>query len=248
MGLRVVSYDLNPNFQFGKAGWNALKDEVEDSADLIFYHPSYHDMIKYSGNVWGRNTNPHPNDLSRCENYQDFIEKLNFIIKKLYHGLRRNGRLAVLVGDYRKNEEFYSIQNDMMKIGKFESFIVKGQYNCNSDTRTYRVPFIPIVTEYMLLFQKSDCFIVPVTTTSTVYEDIREKDDAAVTWRTLVRNTIESKGGKCHLKDLYIALRNHPKARNNSNYAARVRATLYENPNDYENLGDGYYRLKYMAS
>lgn len=247
MGIDVVSYDLNPKFKHGKANWNALKDEVEDSADLIFFHPPYHDMIVYSGRVWGKDTKPHPDDLSRCVNYNDYIEKLNFVIRKLYHGLRKNGRLAVLVGDYRKKGEFYSIQNDMIKIGKYESFIVKGQYNCKSDNKRYRSPFIPIVTEYLLLFQKEDCFIVPVTTTKTVLEDIRKKDDPTVTWRTLVRSTIESMGGKCHLRDLYIALRNHPKARKNTNYAARIRATLYENPNDYVRLGNGYFQLKYMA-
>lgn len=247
LGVNVVSYDLNPYYKYGKAGWNALKDEVEVSADLIFFHPPYHDMIVYSGNVWGKNTRPHPDDLSRCVNYNDYIEKLNFIIKKLYHALRRNGRLAVLVGDYRKNGKFYSIQNDMIKIGRYESFIVKGQYNCKSDNKRYRSPFIPIVTEYLLLFQKEDCFIVPVTIKKTVLEDIRKKDDPTVTWRTLVRSTIESMGGKCHLRDLYIALRNHPKARKNTNYAARIRATLYENPNDYVRLGNGYFQLKYMA-
>lgn len=247
LGINVISYDLNPDYKHGKGGWNALKDDVEDSADLVFLHPPYHNMVVYSGNVWGKGK-PHPDDLSRCENYKDFIEKLNFVIKKLYHALRKDGRLAVLVGDYRKNGEFYSIQNDMIKIGKYESFIVKGQYNCSSDSRTYSKPFIPIVTEYLLLFQKSDCFIVPVTTTVTITEDIRDKDDRAVTWLTLVRNVMEAKGGKCHLRDLYIALRNHPKAKNNQNYAARVRATLYEHPQDFVSLGNGYYQLSYMTA
>ena len=65
--------------------------------------------------------------------------------------LRKDGRLAILVGDIRSKGEFHSMQHDMMKIGDFESFIVKGQFNCVSDSRTYKKPFIPIVTEYMLV-------------------------------------------------------------------------------------------------
>ena len=58
-------------------------------------------MIAYSGNMWGK---PHPDDLSRCENYADFTEKLNHVIKKLYMALRNDGRLAILVGDIRLNK------------------------------------------------------------------------------------------------------------------------------------------------
>ena len=38
-------------------------------------------MIAYSGNMCGK---PHPDDLSRCGSYREFIEKLNFVLKKLY--------------------------------------------------------------------------------------------------------------------------------------------------------------------
>ena len=129
MGIQSVLYDLNPNAPYGKGGWNALRNDVENSADVIFFHPPYHSIIPYSGNMWG---DPHPDDLSRCSNYKEFIEKLNFVLKKLYVSLRKDGRLAVLVGDMRIGGKFYSMQSDMMKIGAFESFIVKGQFNCGA--------------------------------------------------------------------------------------------------------------------
>ena len=129
LGVRSVLYDLNPQPAFGRGGWNALKDDIDESGDLIFWHPPYHDIVRYSGNMWG---NPHPDDLSRCANYKEFIDKVNFVMKKLFMALRKDGRLAVLVGDIRSQGKFYSIQNDMMKIGDFESFIVKGQFNCGA--------------------------------------------------------------------------------------------------------------------
>ena len=91
--------------------------------------------------MWG---SPHPDDLSRCENYQDFLEKLNYCIRKFFFALRKDGRLAVLVGDIRKDGHFYSMQNDLMRMGDFESFLVKGQFNCVSDNRRYKKPFIPV--------------------------------------------------------------------------------------------------------
>ena len=78
--ISSVLYDLNPHPPKGIGNWNALKDEVDQSADLIFFHPPYHDIIRYSGNMWGR---PHEDDLSRCENYEDYIEKLNYGCKLL---------------------------------------------------------------------------------------------------------------------------------------------------------------------
>ena len=64
---------------------------MEDSADLVFFHPPYHNIIQYSGNMWGK---PHPDDLSRCEDYNDFLEKLNLCIRKLYMALRKDGQTA----------------------------------------------------------------------------------------------------------------------------------------------------------
>ena len=135
--VRSLLYDLNPAPAFGRGNWNALRDDVEDSADLIFFHPPYHTMIAYSGNVWGNA--PHPDDLSRCASYEEFLDKLNYCIRKFFLALRKDGRLAVLVGDIRMNGRFYSMQNDLMRMGDFESFLVKGQFNCTSDTRRYQL-------------------------------------------------------------------------------------------------------------
>ena len=195
-GVRSILYDLNPAPTHGKGGWNALKDDVEDSADLVFFHESacalispYHNIIQYSGNMWGK---PHPDDLSRCKNYDDFLEKLNLCIRKLYMALRKDGRLAVLEGDIRMQGRFYSIQNDMMRMGDFESFLVKGQFNCVSDKRRYQKPFIPIVTEYLLLLHKKDALLVPFHFAKDSTFSVADTDLTALTWHHLIRMTLES--------------------------------------------------------
>lgn len=245
MGIRSVLYDLNPSPAKGKGGWNALRDEIDDSGDLIFWHPPYHTMIQYSGNVWG---DPHPDDLSRCANYKEFIDKLNFVMKKLYMALRKDGRLAVLVGDMRLNGKFYSMQDDMMKIGEYESFIVKGQFNCVSDTKRYAKPFIPITTEYLLLFHKQDVFVVPFSKTLSSSFDVRTKDDISLTWHHLIRMTIESLGGTATLSVLYEKLSEHPKAKGNQHYKERIRATIYEHPDQYLSDSSGEIRLSYKVA
>jgi hypothetical protein len=244
-GIRSVLYDLNPAPAAGRGAWNALKDEVDESADLIFLHPPYSNIIQYSGHMWGK---PHQDDLSRCENYDDFIEKLNHVIKKLYMALRKDGRLAILVGDIRKDGRFHSIQHDMLKVGAFESFIVKSQFNCVSDNRTYKKPFIPIVTESLLVFHKQDVFMIPFSIRRAGGFDVSKRDAKELTWHHLIRMTLESVGGQAKLSDLYDLLKNHPKAQRNTHFKERIRATVYEHPQQYHSCGNGCYRLSYAVA
>jgi len=245
IGISSIMYDLNPEPAVGKGGWNALRDDVEDDADLILLHPPYHDIIPYSGSMWG--AAPHPDDLSHCKSYREFIEKLNYVIKKLYLALRRNGRLAILVGDIRRNGQFYSIQHDIMTVGALEAFVVKGQYNCKSDSRIYRKPFIPIVTEYLLLFKKEGELIVSFSRRVSGSFNMMMKDNNAVTWNHLVRNVMESMGGTAKADDLYTALAGHPKAQGQKHYRDRIRAVIQEHPDTYQQIDRGVYALKYAA-
>ena len=245
LGMPRDPYQLHLNRACRKGISHSLRDEIKDSGYLIFFHPPYHSIIKYSGNMWG---SPHPDDLSRCNSYNEFIEKLNFVIKKLYMALRKDGRLAVLVGDIRSQGKFYSMQNDMMKIGKYESFIVKAQFNCDSDSKRYAKPFIPVVTEYLLLFQKEEVFVIPFSKTLSSKFDVRKKDDVTLTWHHLVRMTLESVGGKAKLSDLYSLLEDHPKAKNNEHFRERIRATIYEHKDQYISSSNGEYSLRYKVA
>ena len=242
LGTRSILYDLNPTPASGRGGWNALRDEVNDSADLIFLHPPYHNIIRYSGNMWGK---PHPDDLSRCENYRDFMDKLNHVIKKLFLALRKDGRLAILVGDIRSQGSFYSMQRDLMGIGKLEATITKAQFNCVSDNRTYKKPFIPIVTEYLLMYHKPDALIFDFTAKRLGHFNIMLQDAEILTWHHLIRMTMEHLGGKAKCSDLYTILADHPKAQSNEHYKDRIRATIYEHKDQYISHGDGWYSLAY---
>lgn len=195
--------------------------------------------------MWG---SPHPDDLSRCENYGEFMEKLNFVVKKLFLALRKDGRLAILVGDIRSNGKFHSMQRDLMRLGELEAFIVKSQFNCVSDNRTYRKPFIPVVTEYVLLYHKENALVFPIEWTRTAEVDLRTSDSTALTWNHLIRMTIEELGGKAKLSDLGDLLEKHPKAQANPHFRERIRATVYEHKGQYVSHGDGWYELNYKVA
>jgi hypothetical protein len=228
-----VHLDLNPAF----GGWNALADDIPEGGDFVFLHPPYHNIIKYSGEVWGE---PHPDDLSRCADYQDFLKKLNLVFQKVYTSIRHGGRYAVLIGDVRSKGEYYSIQRDMAWIGKLESHIIKAQHNCLSDRKTYSGKFIPIVHEHLLVFRKNDIWIVPVSITKTIEQDLRQTEK--ITWRDLVQAAMEQLGGKASLNDLYNIIGKTKKAANNPHWKEKVRQVLQLHK-EFISVGQGCWEI-----
>ena len=136
----------------------------------------------------------------------------------------------------------------MMTIGTLVSWIVKGQYNCRSSSRTYSSkPFIPIVTEHLLLFKKEEWLLVPFSYRVSGTCDLESNDSAALTWFHLVRGIMEKNGGTMSLKNLYEHLEQHPKAKKNQYYKERIRACIYEHRSQFQTDGKGTYRLAYAV-
>ncbi len=146
------------------------------------------------------------------------------------------------------SERLTPLRGGTHKIGTPESFIVKGQYSCTSDSRRYSKPFIPIVTEYMVIFHKDNPLIIPFSWTRTGECDITKRDCQTLTWYHLIRSVMEQLGGTAELSQLYQMLENHPKARANAHYKERIRATLYEHKDTYIQTGNGQYRLNYTVA
>ena len=141
-----TSIHLDLNDRFGN--FNLLTHEIPQGADLAFSHPPYWDIIQYSGknNVWGEK--PHKDDLSHIHNYDEFIEKLNIINRKIFDSLAPGGRHAILIGDVRKRGKYYSIIKDMEWFGELEAHLIKVQHNTRSRNKRYaNYNFIPIAHE-----------------------------------------------------------------------------------------------------
>ena len=140
-------------------GFNLLKDSLSariggKRADYVLIHPPYHSVIKYSGagNQWGNEI--HPDDLSHCPTYEDFLSKLVISLRNIYDSLSAKGTYSVLIGDLRRNGEYISIQSDLLQLapGKLDGIIIKAQHNCFSDRKNYSNPksFIPSRTSSCL--------------------------------------------------------------------------------------------------
>ena len=119
--------------------------------DLVWYHPPYWDIIRYSDK---------PSDLSNCITLEDFELKLNQSVERLFQAVKPGGIIAILVGDKRKDGRYYPLFRTLLmnsKIGQLRAVIIKVQYHCRSDSVPYHTwnPFlIPIRHEYCLVFQK----------------------------------------------------------------------------------------------
>src|SRR5512141_2480380 len=108
------------------SGFNAITDEIPNLADLVWLHPPYHSMIVYSGQIWG---SAHPDDLSRCPDYETFIKHLDLVSYNAYQALRPGGHLAVLVGDLKRKGVLFPIQRDMRWFGEPLNIVIKVQHN-----------------------------------------------------------------------------------------------------------------------
>jgi hypothetical protein len=213
-----VHLDLNP----ACGGWNALTDEVPEGTEFTFLHPPYHSIIAYSGAVWG--DKPHPDDLSRCGSYDEFLAKLDTVHAKVFSALRRGGRMAVLVGDVRRDGEFFSLQHDLAWFGTPEAMIIKLQQNTASSRRSYPGRFVAIEHETVLVFRKADWWIVPVRKAALREYDLRQSQRP--TWRDLVQAALGDLGGEASLAQLYYALAGTERAARNPHWREKVRQVL----------------------
>jgi len=149
---KYLRQDINYEGRDLNKGWDILSSPLpEKQFDLVWYHPPYWDIIHYSDN---------PKDLSSCRTLEDFEFKLNQSVEKLVQAVKHGGILAILIGDKRKEGNYYALFRTLLlnrNIGQLKAIIIKVQHNCSSDRVFYglRNPFmIPIKHEYCLVFQK----------------------------------------------------------------------------------------------
>jgi hypothetical protein len=133
-----------------KKGFNAVTDRINGKYDLIIAHFPYFNIIRYS---------QAQDDLSNSPDYNSFLNKVRAVMGNMHEALTNEGTVAVVIGDVRKNGEYFPIFNDIinMKIGVLRSVIIKKQNNCRSTgTHYFRSKYlIPIAHEYVLLFSKN---------------------------------------------------------------------------------------------
>lgn len=97
------SAQVEENFELASKKFNS------PSVQFVLMHPPYMDIVKFTEN---------PNDLSQCDNINEFIKKFKIICENSLKYLEKNRYFAIVIGDVYKNSEviplgFYCM--DMIK-------------------------------------------------------------------------------------------------------------------------------------
>lgn len=143
MGIEYTGLDLT-------SGFDLTLDEIPDKDyDMIFLHPPYYKMIKYSDDE---------RDLSNIKDYTEFINVLRHCMLKCFRALRDGGLLVLQIGDYRKAGKYYFMIGDLNFLPKYrKGVLIKRQHNVRSSGYFYgSKKFIPIKHEYIGIWQRKD--------------------------------------------------------------------------------------------
>lgn len=141
-----------------REGFDLTRQELPGRFDFLWLHPPYWNIVRYSDQA---------NDLSACGSYEQFRELLMLCLTRCYDALEPGGRLAVLIGDVRRNGQYTALIRDVLNFphGELRSIIIKVQHNCTSDRKAYgKLEDVPIKHEYCVVFKKTVSELVPIST------------------------------------------------------------------------------------
>lgn len=241
MGIEVHGLDLH-------SGFNILRDSILTAvgkhADLTISHPPYGAMVVYSGEVWGT---PHPDDLSRCADDQDFHEKLHIALLNQREATKPGGYYGTIIGDWRRQGRYTSYQAECiarMPADELTAVLIKQQHNTMSDIRRYSSMKLPrIMHEYILLWAKPKVITSYLRDLAVMAQ--QQFARVASTWKSLVRMVLISLGGKADLKSIYdrVAIHAPERLAANPNWQAKVRQTLNQNHSLFAPLDRGVWKL-----
>ena len=233
MGIEYVGLDLYKGQDFTK---DSILTQLPRPADICFTHPPYHDMIAYSGSVYGKEILT--GDTSHCRNVEEFISKSQVMLMNQREATKEGGIYCTLIGDQRGGSlgkgNFRSYQSDfiqMMPKEELLSVAIKLQHNCMSDTRVYNGSFIPIMHEYLLIWKKraKSLFAISFDIASELQSRV------ATNWRNAIR-IVMMKLQKADLNTIYYEIEKVASnlIANNPNYKAKIRQQLQKHYNNVE--------------
>ena len=244
-GIHSRTYDLH-------SGFDLLRHDIPERPEAIFWHPPYHDIIKYSDVMYSASDvkqkygyDPRQTDLSRIPSWDGFVKAMNYCMMKQFCSLQKGGRMAVLVGDIKKNRKLYSMLFELIKPGILENVIIKAQHNCFSDNSEYSGKFIPIVHEYLLLLRKDAPLVYPLMISYKIEGDIRDMPGAA--WRDIVADALDATNGEQQLETIYSMVEKYKRAQSQRYWKEKVRQTLQLNPELFVNTRRGFWAAKKTA-
>lgn len=245
MGIASKTYDLH-------SGFDMMHCDIPDRSEFTFWHPPYWSIVTYSDVMYSASEvekrygyDPRKTDLSRITAWDDFVKALNYCMMKQFSALEAGGRMAVLVGDIKKQGHLYSMIFELIKPGLLENVVIKMQHNCMSDSTQYSGKFIPIMHEYLLLLKKQSPLVYPMLMTQSVTLDVRDMPGAP--WKDIVADVLEKCGGKAALSDIYETVQPYKRAKSSQYWKEKVRQTLQYHPTLFTSSERGVWRLNKAA-
>jgi hypothetical protein len=217
MGVRFKGTDLSQ-------GFNLLTDDfrtfLDEDAHLVWWHPPYWDMIRYSGNQWGQ---PNKWDMSRMELNQ-FVEALELSVMNIHDACERGGHYGILMGNLRRAGNYYNLSSLVERIapGKLVDEIIKIQHNCVSDHRDYSGRLIRIAHEKLLVFRRDE----GASLIFLMEAQRRAANMVAITWKAAVRRVLHGK--TLNLDEIYNQMKPFASQRKNNHWQAKVRQVLQD--------------------
>ncbi len=218
-------------------GFNILEDAIPacsdgTSPDLVMFHLPYFDMIQYSGRVWGEQ--PHPADLSAAPSMDDFIRMANEAQYNAYSHVKGGGHVAILIGSIRRQGVLYPLHRMINLYGDLDVDGVKVQFNTTGARTPHQAKNVAfLVTEWVMVMEKSKSWIVPIRVAKPV-EEVDQRRSQRQTWRSIVLTALESCGGTASLQTIYEVIAHHARASqaaiNGTDWHATVRRELQEGP------------------
>lgn len=215
------------------SGFNILKSEFPGMADLVFCHDPYHDIIPYSGNMWG--VAPHPEDLSRCPDYETFIKKMDVAHYNAYQALCPGGHLVILVGDVKRKGVLYPLQRDYRWYGEPRQMLIKLQHNTKFGNHAYSNFNDPrILHEYVIVTQKPKQFASAwvVTVRRAEQTGVDQRTVTGQTWQGIVWTALIENGNRATLSEIYERIQDHARVKaaeqKNIDWQAIVRRVVQE--------------------
>lgn len=132
-------------------GFDLVQDDVDGEFEFIFWHPPYWGGTDYDVD--------HPNNLSRCSSYEEFLKKLRICMDKLIRALTSEGHLAILYGDARWQGKYYATHSDIISfnLASLEAVLIKCRGKDKERSRIFdygKASFIPTIHEYVLIFRR----------------------------------------------------------------------------------------------
>lgn len=245
MNVPYIGADLNPtpvrnNILVTNAVTDAVPDEFLD-CDMVFMHPPYGKEINipYAGNMYPDPTGTlSKSDLGQMP-WNEFMETLNKVVMKYYAAMKNHSRMAILMGDVRRNGQFHSMLADIVKPGNLEQIIVKQQHNVMSSGTSYaNRNFVPMNHEFLMVIAKNIAnYMINYQIPVNKEIDIRDSQDA--TWDDVIYTVMTGKG-ELSLNYIYGEVDGHVKCQNNSHWQEKIRQTL-QIKDRYRSLRTGYW-------